>query len=138
MSQFFCSSDPRAEPSRTQREVLLTLLWPVFQGQFQQQVEQTVEVPIPMQQERREWLSKVYQSELLILFPVRLRRRLAARNWGAEPFGTWEISFCHSVLNCWRQEEVVHVPKVITQQRVQHQQVEQTVEVPVPMMQDPA
>ena len=81
------------------------------------------------------------QSEVLILFPVRLRRGLADSNWGAKSlnrFGTWEISFCDSALNFWRQEEVVHVPKVITQQRVQHQQVEQTVEVPVPMMQDPA
>ena len=34
------------------------------------------------------------------------------------------------------QEEVVHVPKVITQTRVQQQQVEQTVEVPVPMTQE--
>ena len=29
------------------------------QGQFHQQVEQTVEVPVPMQQEGREWLIKV-------------------------------------------------------------------------------
>ena len=34
------------------------------------------------------------------------------------------------------QEEVVHVPKVITQTRVQQQHVEQTVEVPIPMTQE--
>ena len=31
---------------------------------------------------------------------------------------------------------MVHVPKVMQQERVSHQQVEQTVEVPVPMTQD--
>ena len=34
------------------------------------------------------------------------------------------------------QEEVVHVPQVITHTRVQQQQVEQTVEVPIPMTQE--
>ena len=34
------------------------------------------------------------------------------------------------------EEEIVHVPKIITQKRVQHQQVEQVVEVPVPMMEE--
>ena len=32
------------------------------------------------------------------------------------------------------EEEIVHVPKVITQQRVQREQVEQIVGVPVPMI----
>ena len=41
-----------------------------------------------------------------------------------------------SYLNTFCQEEVVHVPKVITQTRVQQQHVEQTIEVPVPMSQD--
>lgn len=34
------------------------------------------------------------------------------------------------------QEQVVHVPKVIQQERIQHQQVEQLVEVHVPMTQE--
>lgn len=35
-----------------------------------------------------------------------------------------------------RQEVMVHVPKVVTHQRVQHQHVEQTVEIPVPQVQE--
>ena len=34
------------------------------------------------------------------------------------------------------QEQVVHVPKVVQQERVSHQQVEQVVEVHVPMTQE--
>ena len=34
------------------------------------------------------------------------------------------------------QEEVVHVPEIITQTRVQQQHVEQMVEVPIPMQQE--
>ena len=34
------------------------------------------------------------------------------------------------------QEEVVHVPEIVTQTRVQQQQVEQMVEVPIPMQQE--
>ena len=34
------------------------------------------------------------------------------------------------------QEQVVHMPKIIAQTRVQQQHVEQTVEVPIPVSQD--
>ena len=37
------------------------------------------------------------------------------------------------VLQLLMQEQVVHVPKVVQQERVSHQQVEQVVEVHVPM-----
>jgi hypothetical protein len=81
----------------------------------QQQVEQVVEVPVPMTQEE------------VVHVPTVITQQRAQHQ---------HVEMEVQVPVPMTQEEVVHVPVVIPQERISHQHVEQVVEVHVPMTQE--